>query len=71
MVVLLHNFKNIFLVAELRKKIAYTIAMLAVFRFGVHIQIPGIDVVALKNLFNSGAAGSFLNYFDLFFYLDR
>lgn len=66
MIVQLQNFKNIFLVGELRKKIAFTLAVLAVYRFGVHIQIPGIDVVALKNLFNSSAASGFLNYFDMF-----
>lgn len=66
MIVQLQNFKNIFHVGELRNKIAFTLAVLAVYRFGVHIQIPGIDVVALKNLFNSSAAGGFLNYFDMF-----
>lgn len=66
MIVLLHNFKNIFLVAELRKKLAYTLAILAVFRFGAHVPIPGIDVVALRNLFNANMAGGLLGYFDLF-----
>jgi len=66
MIVLLHNFKNIFLVAELRKKLAYTLAILAVFRFGAHVPIPGIDVVAMQNLFNTNMAGGLLGYFDLF-----
>lgn len=66
MIVQLQNFKNIFLVGELRKKIAFTLAVLAVYRFGVHIQIPGIDVIALNNLFSSSSASGFLNYFDMF-----
>ncbi len=67
MVVLLHNFKNIFLVAELRKKLAFTFGMFAIFRFGTHVPIPGIDVVALNNLMSSQlAGGGFLSYLDLF-----
>jgi preprotein translocase subunit SecY len=66
-VVLLHNFKNIFLVAELRKKLAFTLGIFAVFRLGTHIPVPGIDVVALNNLFSTQfAGGGFLGYLDLF-----
>ncbi len=66
MVVLLHNFKNIFLVAELRKKLAFTLGIFAVFRFGVHVPIPGVDVVALNTLFSTQFAGGLLSYLDLF-----
>jgi preprotein translocase subunit SecY len=65
-VVLLHNFKNIFLVSELRKKLAFTLGIFAVFRFGTHIPIPGIDVVALNALFSGKLGGGFLSYLDLF-----
>ncbi|MFA5306279.1 MAG: preprotein translocase subunit SecY [Candidatus Babeliales bacterium] len=64
--VLLHNFKNIFLVSELRKKLAFTLGIFAVFRFGTHIPIPGIDVVALNALFSGKLGGGFLSYLDLF-----
>lgn len=67
MVVLLRNFKNIFLVSELRKKLAYVLGIVAVYRFGAHIPIPGIDLVALNNLFTSQfTGGGFLSYLDLF-----
>lgn len=67
MVVLLHNFKNIFLVSELRKKLAFTLGIFAVFRLGAHVPIPGVDVIALNNLFSSQfAGGGFLSYLDLF-----
>lgn len=62
----LHNFKNIFLVAELRKKLAFTLVMFAVFRFGAHITIPGVDITALYNMFDKSLAGGFLSYLDLF-----
>jgi len=65
-VVLFHNLKNIFLVAELRKKLAYTFAVLAVFRFGAHVPVPGVDVVALNNLFASNFSGGFFQFLDLF-----
>jgi preprotein translocase subunit SecY len=65
-VVLLHNFKNIFLVSELRKKLAFTLGIFAVFRFGVHVPIPGVDVTALNTLFSSQLAGGLLSYLDLF-----
>lgn len=64
--VLLHNFKNIFLVSELRKKLAFTLGVFAVFRFGTHIPIPGIDVVALNALFSGKFGGGFLSYLDIF-----
>ena len=40
--------------------------MFAVFRFGAHISVPGIDVVALYGRFDSSLAGSLLSYLDLF-----
>jgi preprotein translocase subunit SecY len=65
-VVLLHNLKNVFLVSELRRKLAVTLAIFAVFRFGAHVSIPGIDPVALNNLFSANFGGGLLSYLDLF-----
>jgi preprotein translocase subunit SecY len=65
-VVLLHNLKNIFLISELRKKLAFTLGIFAVFRLGTHVPIPGIDVVALNSLFSSKFGGGFLSTLDLF-----
>lgn len=66
MVVRLHNFKNIFLVTELRQKLAFTLMIFAIYRFGSHITVPGVDIVALYNMFEKGFAGGFLSYLDLF-----
>lgn len=63
---LLHNLKNIFFVSDLRKKLVVTLSVFAVFRFGAHVPIPGVDVIALNQLFSSGSAGGFLSYLDLF-----
>ena len=71
---MLSNLKNIFKVADLRNKILFTLAMVAIYRFGVAIRVPGIDNDAVKqfqeavetqgtlgflNLFSGGAFGSF------------
>jgi preprotein translocase subunit SecY len=64
-VVLLHNFKNIFLVEDLRKKLFFTLGIFAVHRLGTHIPIPGVDLVALKSFFANAGTG-LLSYLDLF-----
>ncbi|KKP25580.1 MAG: Protein translocase subunit SecY [candidate division TM6 bacterium GW2011_GWE2_31_21] len=64
MVVLLRNFKNVFLVSELRKKVLFTLGILALCRFGAHIPIPGIDEVRLLQFMNNAASG-FLGYLNL------
>jgi preprotein translocase subunit SecY len=41
-------------IPELRKRILFTLGMLAVYRFGVFVATPGIDTEALKRMFNTG-----------------
>jgi preprotein translocase subunit SecY len=65
-VVLIKNFKNILLVPDLRRKLAFTLGVLAVYRFGAHIPIPGINTAALSGLLGSGMAGGLISYLDLF-----
>ncbi|MEW6210304.1 MAG: preprotein translocase subunit SecY [Acidobacteriota bacterium] len=50
----INSVRNIFAVADLRKRIFFTLAMLAVYRVGSHVRTPGIDEVALANLWESG-----------------
>jgi preprotein translocase subunit SecY len=65
-IVILKNFKNIFFVPELRRKLAFTLGVLAVYRLGAHIPIPGINTIALQSLLSSKVAGGLLSYLDLF-----
>lgn len=61
--------KNIFKVKDLRRRVLFTLFILVVYRIGAHIPIPGINVDALQKFFENltkGAAGGFLNFFDLF-----
>ena len=66
MIVQLRNFKNIFLVSDLRRKVFFTFAVLAVYRFGVHIPIPGINTHTLSNMTANFANSGFMAYINLF-----
>ncbi|NLD22140.1 MAG: preprotein translocase subunit SecY [Bacteroidales bacterium] len=60
------TLKNIWKIDELRKRILYTLALLAVFRLGCFIVIPGIDAAQLANLQNQSSEGllGLLNMFS-------
>ena len=55
---------NIFRIPDLRRKFLFTVGMLALFRMGSHIPVPGVDVAQLQNLFNQ--PGNALGFIDLF-----
>jgi preprotein translocase subunit SecY len=61
----MRGFENIFRIPELKKKIFYTLLLLAVYRLGGFIPVPGIDAVALNEAFRSGA-GNIMGIYDLF-----
>ena len=61
----LEAFANIFRVPDLRKRLLFTLAMLAVYRLGGHIPTPGINIQRWEEFFSS-AAGSIFGFFDLF-----
>ena len=59
---------NIFRIADLRKKIFFTIVILICYRIGTFIPIPGINIIALQNQLtaSSGDGFSLSDYFDFF-----
>jgi len=59
------GFQNIVKVPELKKKILFTLLMLAVYRVGCHIPTPGIDGAALAAFFNA-RQGTLFGLFDMF-----
>jgi preprotein translocase subunit SecY len=61
----LETFRNIFAIPDLRKRIVYTFALLAVYRLGSHIPTPGVDPVALSEFFKAMQGGVF-GFLDLF-----
>ena len=56
---MLSTLHNAWKVPDLRKKILWTIFLVAIFRMGSYIPVPGIDTGALKNLTQSGGLISF------------
>ena len=61
------NLKNIFKVEDLRKKVFFTLAMIAIYRFGSALRVPGVDsaaVAQLKQAAKSQGALGFLNLFS-------
>ncbi|MFZ0240291.1 MAG: preprotein translocase subunit SecY [Desulfobacterales bacterium] len=59
------GFGNIFKIPELKRRILYTLALLVVYRVGVHVPVPGIDSVALAEIF-ARAKGTILGIFNMF-----
>src|SRR5258708_6878193 len=56
---------NIFKIPDLRKRVLFTLGMLAVYRLGSHIPTPGINADMLAQFFNQ-TSGSALGLVDLF-----
>ena len=44
-----------FQIPELKKRLLFTISMLAVYRFGVFVSTPGVDVAAIRRMFEEGS----------------
>lgn len=55
---------NIAKIPELRRRILYTVGMLAVYRLGIFVTTPGVNREALRQQFASG--GGLLGMFNLF-----
>ena len=53
-----------FSLPDLRSKILFTLALLAIYRFAAHIPMPGIDQQALSNLFENNDLLGFLDLFS-------
>jgi preprotein translocase subunit SecY len=62
---LAQGFQNIFKIPELKNRILMTFGLLAIYRLGIHIPTPGIDVAALGDFFDS-ASGTLFGFFDMF-----
>lgn len=59
------GFGNIFKVPELKKRIIFTLALLFVYRIGVHVPTPGIDTIALASFF-AKVEGTIFGIFNMF-----
>src|SRR5512142_2940968 len=55
---------NMFRIPELRKRLLFTVGILAVYRLGIFVTTPGVDRVAMRRVVQS--AGGLLGLFNLF-----
>jgi len=62
----LRAFVNAFKVPDLRKKILFTLFMIAVYRLGSHVPVPVVDIGKLQDALTAQGAGGFLAFIDLF-----
>ena len=59
-----NKIRQIWKIPDLRKSILFVLAMLIIFRIAAHIPVPGVDVGALKNLFQSNQLLGLINIFS-------
>ena len=59
------NIGNIAKVPELRRRVLFTLVLLAVYRIGVFVTVPGVDRQVMKGIVKA-ASGSFLGLFNMF-----
>jgi len=62
---ILNTFRNIFKITELRKRLLFTLGILAVCRVGTHVVTPGIDTAVLEEGFKQ-LQGTLFGLYDLF-----
>src|ERR1700687_2932436 len=58
-------FGNVFRIPDLRKRVLFTLFILAIYRLGGHIPTPGINMLRWQDFFSS-QQGSIFGFFDLF-----
>jgi preprotein translocase subunit SecY len=63
---MLRSLSNMFKVPDLRNKIVFTLFIIALYRVGSHVPVPGISFDAVQRLEDSAKAGGVLGFLNLF-----
>ncbi|HEX2264755.1 MAG TPA: preprotein translocase subunit SecY, partial [Solirubrobacterales bacterium] len=63
---MLKTILNAFSVVDIRKKLAFTAAILLLYRLGAYIPAPGVDVDAVKEIQDSFGGSGVLGFLNLF-----
>ena len=63
---MLQTILNAFKVPEIRRKLAFTAAMLLLYRLGAYIPAPGIDIDSVKDIESNFAGNNILGFLNLF-----
>ncbi|HEX21180.1 MAG TPA: preprotein translocase subunit SecY, partial [Actinobacteria bacterium] len=61
---MIEAIRNAFKIPDLRKKILFTLIIIAIYRLGAQIQVPGVKIADIQRLFTQG--GGVFNFLDLF-----
>lgn len=62
---MIEAIRNAFKVPDLRKRLLFTLSVIALYRFGANVPVPGVDIEAVKKMFESQKAG-LLGLMDIF-----
>lgn len=63
---MLSVYRNMFKIRDLRTKILFTLGILALYRFGTAVPVPGVDADAVKVLAQTAQEQGFLGLLNLF-----
>ncbi len=63
---MLRAFVNAFKIPDLRRKLLFTLFIIAVYRVGSWIPVPGVDVAQLRNAVATGAGGGIVGIINVF-----
>jgi preprotein translocase subunit SecY len=63
---MLSTILSAFTVAEIRKKLAFTAMLLALYRLGSHVPVPGVDPQAVKDIQSNFGNGNILGLLNTF-----
>lgn len=60
------TLRNVFKIPELRNKLLFTLLMIAIYRLGAHIPVPGIDLGQIKEIQDKADSSGVLNLLQTF-----
>src|SRR5258706_7490159 len=63
---MMETLRNSLRVPEIRKKLAFTAAMLLLYRLGAYIPAPGVDISAVKSIESNFSGNNVLGFLNLF-----
>ena len=63
---MLNTILSAFTVAEIRKKLAFTALLLALYRLGSHIPVPGVNLAAVNSIQSQFGGSNILGFLNLF-----
>ncbi|MBA2637051.1 MAG: preprotein translocase subunit SecY [Solirubrobacterales bacterium] len=63
---MLSTILSSFTVADIRKKLLFTAAMLVLYRLGAHVPVPGVNTAAIESVQEQFGGGGVLNFLNVF-----